>query len=85
MNEQLDRVIDATAQRRFTTAEVQRLNEGARPALGAHFAALPADDRRLRFGAALSAESIAQCVARIDLGCDAVFGVFPDWRSAATA
>ena len=78
MSEQLDRGVDASAQPRFTTAEVQRLNEGARPALGAHFVALPADDRRLRFGAALSAASIAQYVARIDLGRDAVFGVFDD-------
>jgi GNAT superfamily N-acetyltransferase len=76
--EQLDSAISNPGQRRFTPSEVQRLNEGARPALAAHFLALSADDRRLRFGASLGAESIAMYVAGIDLGRDAVFGVFDD-------
>jgi RimJ/RimL family protein N-acetyltransferase len=55
---------------------IQRLNEGARAMLTAHFLALPADDRRLRFGASLSAEAIARYVDGIDFDRDAVFGVF---------
>ena len=62
----------------LSTAEVQRLSEGARPALAAHFRALSPDDRRLRFGASISAERIAAYVAEIDLGRDAVFGLFDD-------
>ena len=60
------------------TAEVQRLNEGARAKLTAHFLALPSDDRRLRFGGSLSDEAIAGYVGRIDFDRDAVFGVFAD-------
>src|SRR5436309_4528100 len=62
----------------FSTAEVQRLTEGGRAALATHFLALSPDDRRLRFGASLSAERLAAYVAEIDLGRDAVFGVFDD-------
>ena len=58
----------------FSAVEVQRLTEGARPALAAHFLAMPPDDRRLRFGASLSAERIEGYVEEIDLGRDAVFG-----------
>lgn len=57
---------------------IQRLDEGARDMLTAHFLALPAEDRRLRFGASLSAEVIARYVERIDFERDAVFGVFDD-------
>jgi RimJ/RimL family protein N-acetyltransferase len=60
------------------TGAVQRLNEGARAMLAAHFLALPVEDRRLRFGASLSAESIAGYVDRIDFDRDAVFGIFDD-------
>jgi GNAT superfamily N-acetyltransferase len=60
------------------TGAVQRLNEGARAMLTAHFLALPADDRRLRFGASLSADAIAGYVDRIDFDRDTVFGVFDD-------
>ena len=59
-------------------AAVQRLNEGTRDMLTAHFLALPADDRRLRFGASLSTQAIAGYVDRIDFDRDAVFGVFDD-------
>jgi GNAT superfamily N-acetyltransferase len=76
--EQIDSIDRPADQPPFSTVEVQRLTEGARPALAAHFLALPADDRRLRFGASLSAERIAAYAAEIDLGRDAVFGVFDD-------
>ena len=54
---------------------VQRLDGRAQAALLAHFLALPPEDRRLRFGASLSAELSAQYVGRIDFDRDAVFGV----------
>jgi len=57
---------------------VTRLGEGARAALVAHFLALPADDRRLRFGSSLSPESIAGYAERIDFERDAMFGVYDD-------
>ena len=57
---------------------VTRLGEGARAALAAHFIALPADDRRLRFGSSLSPESIAGYVERLDFDRDAMFGVYDD-------
>ncbi len=60
------------------TGAVQRVNEGARALLTEHFLALPAEDRRLRFGASLSAEAIAEYVDRIDFERDTVFGVFDD-------
>lgn len=60
------------------TVAVQRLNEGARAALVAHFLALPTADRRLRFGSSLSPESIAAYVDEIDFDRDAVFGVHDD-------
>src|SRR5262245_63753656 len=62
----------------FSSVEIQRLTKAARPALAAHFLALSTDDRRLRFGASLSAERIEAYVAEIDFGRDAVFGVFDD-------
>src|SRR5215472_5687428 len=62
----------------FSTIEVQRLTEAVRPALAAHFRALPSDDLRLRFGAPISSERIEAYVAGIDFGRDAVFGVFDD-------
>lgn len=57
------------------TRELSRLE---RDKLLAHFLALGAEDRRLRFGLPLSDDSIADYVARIDFGRDAVFGVFDD-------
>ncbi len=60
------------------TVTVQRLSEGARAALMAHFLALPTEDRRLRFGSLPNAEGIAGYVDRIDFDCDAVFGVHDD-------
>ncbi len=60
------------------TLAVQHLNGNARAALVAHLLALPAEDRRLRFGSSLSPESIANYVDSIDLVHDAVFGVYDD-------
>jgi len=60
------------------TIVVHRLNEGARTALKVHFLALSPEDRRLRFGSTLSAESIIAYVEGIDFDRDAVFGVRDD-------
>jgi len=57
---------------------VRRLSGADRPALAAHFAALDDADRRLRFGAPRSDDSLAQYVASLDFDRDAVFGVFDD-------
>lgn len=54
---------------------IYRVDEESRATLEAHFLALSAVDRRLRFGKALAPEVIAAYVDRIDLGHDAVFGV----------
>lgn len=60
------------------TVAVHRLDEGARPALVAHFLALPPADRRLRFGSSLSPVGIAGYVDTIDFARDAVFAVHDD-------
>jgi GNAT superfamily N-acetyltransferase len=60
------------------TVAIQRLNENARAALVAHLLALPTEDRRLRFGASLSPESIAAYADKIDFDRDAVFAVHDD-------
>lgn len=59
----------------IVTRELGRPERGK---LLAHFLALEAEDRRLRFGLPLSDDSIAKYVASIDFGRDAVFGVFDD-------
>jgi len=66
----------------FTQAGVQRLNGGARGLLKTHFLALEPEDRRLRFGASLSADSIAAYVDRIDFDRDAVFAIVDDRLAA---
>src|SRR5205823_185272 len=58
---------------------VQRLNARERPALIAHFLALPAEDRRLRFGCSLSSEAIVVYVDQIEFARDAVFVSRDDW------
>jgi GNAT superfamily N-acetyltransferase len=68
----------APALREKTTVTVQRLNASARAPLLTHFLALPAEDRRLRFGSSLSPEGIAAYVDRIDFERDAVFAVHDD-------
>jgi GNAT superfamily N-acetyltransferase len=57
------------------TVAVQRLNEGVRAALVAHFLALPMKNRCLRFATLLAPRVIAAYVDGIDFGRDAVFGV----------
>jgi GNAT superfamily N-acetyltransferase len=59
----------------IVTRELGRLE---RPKLASHFLALGAEDRRLRFGLPIADDSIADYVARIDFGRDALFGVFDD-------
>ena len=58
-------------------AVVTRLGKDDRAELEAHFRALNAEDRRLRFGTAIGDEAIgayvARIVARIDFGFDEVF------------
>jgi GNAT superfamily N-acetyltransferase len=63
------------------TIAVQRLDAGMRPAVLAHFLALPTRDRSLRFGAAVAPELVAAYVDRIDFGRDAVLGVRDDQRT----
>ena len=57
---------------------VQHLGASSRPALLTHLLALSTDDRRLRFGAALSSEALAAYVDGIDFRRDAVFAVHDD-------
>ena len=78
MTNQIDSIEPSAIFPGFSTTEVQRLTEGVRSALADHFLALTGDDRRLRFGAPISAERIGAYVAGIDFGRDAVFGVFDD-------
>jgi GNAT superfamily N-acetyltransferase len=66
----------------IVTRELGRLE---REKLAAHFLALGAEDRRLRFGLPLSDDSIADYAARIDFGRDALFGVFDDELQLAGA
>ncbi|MBI2319067.1 MAG: GNAT family N-acetyltransferase [Betaproteobacteria bacterium] len=49
-----------------------------RGALAAHFLALDAEDRRLRFGVPIGDAGIRDYVARIDFDRDAAFGVYAD-------
>jgi GNAT superfamily N-acetyltransferase len=60
------------------TFAIQRLDARSRAALVAHFLALPAGDRRLRFGASLAPERIAAYVEEIDFERDAVFAAHDD-------
>lgn len=66
----------------IVTKELSRLQ---RRALAAHFAALGTEDRRLRFGVALSDDGVADYVEHIDFERDAVFGVFDDDMGLAGA
>src|SRR2546423_2551443 len=69
-------------QARTLITELTRL---ARPALERHLLALGAQDRRLRFGTALSDDGIRAYAGRIDFERDAVFGVFDDDLALAGA
>ncbi len=55
-------------------AAIRQLSEFDRPALERHFLTLGPDDRRLRFGIALSDRAMRGLVERIEFGRDAVFG-----------
>jgi GNAT superfamily N-acetyltransferase len=57
---------------------VQRLREGVRPQLLAHFLRLPAEDLRLRFGTTFGPSGIARYIEGIDFDRDAVLGVYDD-------
>jgi GNAT superfamily N-acetyltransferase len=57
---------------------IRQLSPFDRGALEAHFLALDAEDRRLRFGAPLKDDGVRAYVARIDFARDAVFGVHDD-------
>src|SRR4051812_33314465 len=54
---------------------IRELTRPEPPALLAHFLALDGNDRRLRFGAALSERALRHYVERINFDHDAVFGV----------
>lgn len=56
-------------------ALIRELTRVERPALEAHFLALGANDRRLRFGGQLGDSAIRAYVKRIDFERDAVFGM----------
>jgi len=60
------------------TIPVQRLGANAAAQYLEHLQTLPPEDARLRFGAAISAESIAKYVHGIDFDTDEVFGVHGD-------
>jgi GNAT superfamily N-acetyltransferase len=60
------------------TIAIQRLNEGVRTTLTAHFIALPMRDRCLRFGTSLAEDAIAAYVNRVNFVRDAVFGIHDD-------
>jgi len=60
----------------IVTRELSRFE---RPELERHLLALGDEDRRLRFGTALSDHAIGAYVAGIDFERDAVFGVFDDF------
>jgi GNAT superfamily N-acetyltransferase len=56
------------------TMDIQQLTDGGRAAMLAHFLALTARDRSLRFGTALAPAALASYVDRIDFRHGAVFG-----------
>jgi GNAT superfamily N-acetyltransferase len=57
---------------------IRELWPSERPALYEHFLSLAAEDRRLRFGAALAHAGVREYVSSIDFGQDALFGVLDD-------
>jgi GNAT superfamily N-acetyltransferase len=57
---------------------VRELSRLDRPALERHFLSLGGDDRRLRFGVALSDPAVHAYVSRIDFGRDAAFAVLDE-------
>jgi GNAT superfamily N-acetyltransferase len=57
---------------------VRELSRLDRPATEAHFLALDADDRRLRFGIPIADSAVRAYVGGIDFDRDAGFGIFND-------
>jgi RimJ/RimL family protein N-acetyltransferase len=57
------------------TVAVQRLNDRHREDIARHLLQLPAEDRRLRFGHAISDHAIGAYVQGIDFARDRVFGI----------
>jgi GNAT superfamily N-acetyltransferase len=62
---------------------IRQLDRSHRAAIIAHLLRLPREDRRLRFGATLDDEAVANYVERIDFDRDALFGAFADDLSLA--
>jgi RimJ/RimL family protein N-acetyltransferase len=60
---------------RHRSIAIERLNEGGRASVAAHFLALPARDRYLRFASSVTPQLIARYVDGIDFNRDAVFAV----------
>jgi RimJ/RimL family protein N-acetyltransferase len=63
----------------------KRLHAVDRSAFAAHLLALSSEDRRLRFGRAMSDAALRSYVARIDFDRDAVFGFVADEPSLGGA
>ena len=61
-----------------TTSTTVRLHELDRALLEEHFLALGAEDRRLRFGAAIVDDGVRAYVARLDFERDGIFAVQDD-------
>jgi len=68
-----------------TTIPVQRLGAIAATQYLEHLLALPPGDARLRFGSAISADTITKYVHAIDFDADEVFGVYGDGMKLAGA
>lgn len=64
-----------------TSVVVYPLSPESRSQILEHLLRLPAEDRRLRFGVPVSAETIAGYVEKLDFSRDAIFGVRDDPRS----
>lgn len=60
----------------MTLPVVQKLFAAERPLVLAHLLALPASDRRLRFGALMQDAAIERYVEGIDFSHDRLFGIF---------
>ena len=64
-------------------AAIRLLTSAAREQIAQHFNRLPAEERSLRFGAALDDAPIRYYVAGIDFARDRLFGVFEEGESLA--
>lgn len=77
-NDQLAQPTDAGG-----TVRVKELSERDRRRLLMHFLALDMNDRALRFGVAVSDETVTRYVQHVDFSRDAIFGVFDDTLALA--